>query len=124
MKKTTKHDAMYTRIEKHGRDLIEFYAMPADTNPIKLCKSLRILEGKANRAAVDYCNGRIECEQWENIAISTKKRLIKLLGRNDVFINGDPRGYALKIDEEASKQWRGYRDMGGYGILAPDLTEA
>lgn len=123
MKKTTKYDAMYTRIEKHGRDLVEFYGLTG-VEPIKLCKSLRILEGKANRAAVDYCNGDISPEQWQAIADRAKKSLIKLLGRNDIFINGDPRGYALKIDEEASKQWRGYRDMGGYGILAPDLTEA
>jgi hypothetical protein len=52
-----------------------------------------------------------------------------------IFVNRDPRGYALKIDSEWMAEARGrdefydtptrqlHRDMGGYGILAPDLTE-
>lgn len=41
-----------------------------------------------------------------------------------VFINRDPRGYALKIDDvwTHNKQARIYRDFGGYGILAPEIT--
>jgi len=45
------------------------------------------------------------------------------------MLNGDPRGYALKLDDEAySRDPRDpnhmpvtYTDMGGYGILAPDF---
>jgi hypothetical protein len=43
-----------------------------------------------------------------------------------VIINRDPRGYALKIGDDwmsAHHTSRLHRDMGGYGILAPDLTE-
>jgi hypothetical protein len=52
-----------------------------------------------------------------------------------VFLNRDPRGYALKIDEEwlqaARRDGRTvgavgcciYQDWGGYGIIAPNLTE-
>ena len=51
-----------------------------------------------------------------------------------VFVNLDPRGYSLKIDDEWMSEAKGrdefydtaarslHRDMGGYGIIAPDLT--
>lgn len=44
------------------------------------------------------------------------------------FVNGDPRGYALKIDNETSKgkalieAVKLYTDWGGYGILSPDIN--
>lgn len=48
-----------------------------------------------------------------------------------VFINRDPRGYALKIDDEWIRQQRAdhrtvhmagiHQDWGGYGILAPEI---
>jgi len=36
----------------------------------------------------------------------------------------DPRGYALKLDDEWTRANAPHihRDWGGYGILAPDLT--
>ena len=43
-----------------------------------------------------------------------------------VFLNRDPRGYALKIKSEWMEARRDsvrlHRDWGGYGILAPDLS--
>ena len=41
-----------------------------------------------------------------------------------VFVNGDARGYALKIDSECVKDeaLEIYKDGGGYGILAPDFS--
>jgi hypothetical protein len=41
-----------------------------------------------------------------------------------VFVNQDPRGYALKIDDEYMRAHSLdlERDGGEYGILAPDLT--
>lgn len=41
----------------------------------------------------------------------------------EVYINLDPRGYVLKIDEGYMQENKLdlYRDMGGYGIIAPDL---
>jgi len=33
------------------------------------------------------------------------------------------RGYALKIDDEFVKGKQIHRDMGGYGILAPEINE-
>ena len=43
-----------------------------------------------------------------------------------VFINGDPRGYALKIDDKYQDRLHKvgiHRDWGGYGIIAPDFSE-
>lgn len=42
-----------------------------------------------------------------------------------VFLNRDPRGYSLKIESEWTKEHAPelYQDWGGYGIIAPDLTE-
>ncbi len=43
-----------------------------------------------------------------------------------IFFNRDPRGYALKIKSEwmhAHPELPLHRDWGGYGILAPDLTD-
>lgn len=56
-----------------------------------------------------------------------------------IFVNRDPRGYALKIDEAWVREYsnnnpppsaanhavcRLHRDWGGYGIIAPDLTDS
>lgn len=52
-------------------------------------------------------------------AIRNRKPLVP------VFVNLDPRGYALKINDEwmRANNVRLHSDFGGYGILAPDLTE-
>lgn len=45
---------------------------------------------------------------------------------NKVFVNGDPRGYTLKIDDKYKDKMHKagvYRDWGGYGIIAPDFRE-
>ena len=42
-----------------------------------------------------------------------------------IFLNTDPRGYALKIPDDIVKEnaWTIYKDMGEFGIIAPDLNE-
>lgn len=53
-------------------------------------------------------------------AIRNRKPLVP------VFLNGDPRGYALKIEDEWLRdrpEVRIHKDWGGYGIIAPDLSE-
>jgi hypothetical protein len=131
--KTTKRDAMMERIEKHGRQLIELFGMDKDTDPVKLCKRLRRLEGEASRAAVQYCNGEIDGEQWERSqegVIAKLREIIDPIGGSlsnvPVLVNGDPRGYALKIDDCYMRKHTVslHQDWGGYGIIAPDLTES
>lgn len=53
-------------------------------------------------------------------AIRNRKPLVP------VFLNGDPRGYSLKIEDNWMRErqnLRLHRDWGGYGIIAPDLRE-
>jgi hypothetical protein len=42
-----------------------------------------------------------------------------------VFLNGDPRGYSLKIEDSWMREHKAelHRDWGGYGILAPEIKE-
>jgi len=53
------------------------------------------------------------------------KSVRKILNREDIPIlfNGDPRGYTLKINSGTvrSKNLNIAQDMGGYGLIAPDL---
>ena len=131
----TKHERMMIRIKLHGETLLAMFPRAKERDPIKLCKALRRLESKASLAAVNYCNGAIDMESWESLKDSTLAKLDKLLrptGAEGLFINGDPRGYALKVDDAFTRRFNCdridsnlpplHRDLGGYGILAPDLT--
>lgn len=123
-----KHDKMYIAIANNGNALIEFFNLPAQ-DPIALSKKLFRLEYKAHRLAEDHCNGKIETDQWEEISDKILVSLGKIIGKKNtskVFFNGDPRGYALKIDDKYRDKMHKAgiaRDMGGYGIIAPDFRE-
>lgn len=123
-----KHDRMYLEIVKNGNALIQFFNLSGQ-DPIALSKKLFRLEFKAHRLAEDYCNGKIETDEWENVSDKILASLEKIIGKknmNKVFFNGDPRGYALKIDDKYRDKMHKagiYRDFGGYGIIAPDFRE-
>lgn len=95
----------------------------------KLSLKLFKLEQIANKAATNYCNGEIEHFQYEDIVnpIEDKVKLLFNQQLKGFFVNSDPRGYSLKIQDSTFKEL--YRektgltsDWGGYGILSPDLT--
>ena len=95
----------------------------------KLSLKLWKLEQIASKAAVDYCNGVIQYEEFETITNPIETQVNALFNGNlkGLFINGDPRGYALKIqDKEFRELYRDAtrltQDVGGYGILSPDLS--
>jgi hypothetical protein len=130
---------MYQQIEDHGNKLNAIFNTGID--PVALCKKLRTLEIKANKLATDYCNGEngITSENWEEKITPVMQKVYTLLNNgkyNDdrphqkrvpIFLNGDARGYALKINDSYVKLLQAsgkniYTDMGGYGILAPDFT--
>lgn len=126
MEKQNKKDKMYARIAKHGQDLKRIFSLNGD--PIEICRKLRRLETKANRAAVAYCNGEMDVSEWEIFSERIEGKVLNIIGgkyADWIQINGDPRGYTLKIKDEIvrEKQLDIYRDWGGYGILAPDFTE-
>ena len=99
----------------------------------KLSLKLWKLEQEAHKAATDYCNGDrfngpIE-DEWGDYSTEIEGRVnalfnYKLAGLN---VNGDARGYALKIDDEEMRTNPLYKDIGihqdwgGYGILSPEI---
>jgi len=125
---STKQERMLKRIEKHGENLSIIFPERTVHDPIELCKKLRRLESKASRVALDLCNGDTDQDSADAAFEKLEHAVNAVLGfaRSDVpvFINRDPRGYALKIESEWTKvnAPRLYCDWGGYGIIAPDLT--
>ena len=127
MKKADKK-RMYLNIEKHGKNLNAIFNTGIE--PVTLCKKLFRLENKAHRLATEYCNGDIDIQEWEKACDSIYSSLEKILKQDekeiDIFINGDCRGYALKINDTWLRDngfyYEIYQDWGGYGIIAPDFT--
>lgn len=96
---------------------------------LELYKKLHRIEARCSRLFTNECNG-VNCLTEE----AEEKRDAKILqqvknlvpGLNTIFLNGDPRGYALKFKPEEREQLRDkginfYSDFGGYGILAPEF---
>ena len=119
---------MYQDIENHGAKIINIFNLAADTGPLELCKKLHRIERKAHRFSTDYCNGVIDTDGWPDVIETILKSLDKILNFTaqgiPVFVNGDARGYALKIDSDyvRDNHLKIDRDMGGYGLIAPDFT--
>lgn len=124
-------DAQRQAIVTHGRNLQAIFPATAGMDPLTLCRKLRRLEARATRATTAYCNGEIDTEavDAECTAVLTAVRRILGPGGPDVWINRDPRGYALKIDDSEMRTGGPagspiilHRDWGGYGIIAPEIT--
>ena len=115
------------KIIRHATDL-EIIFPNAKKSGIALCRAVRRLENKGHKLAEDYCNGLIDTDQWEPISDKLTGKINALLGNEagkvPVFLNGDPRGYALKIEDcyIRDNDISIYRDFGGYGIIAPDFS--
>lgn len=124
---STQKERMYARIEEHGKRLIGIFELPGDTDPIALCKKLFSLENHAHHTAEMSCNGFLSEEEEEKDDALVDKRFLKITGKALEYPyvhNKDPRGHALKIDDEYMRE-NGivlYKDWGGYGVIAPDLT--
>jgi len=122
------NDRTRNAIIRHGEQLQAIFPKVKEMDPLTLCRKVRKLELEAERHAEDLCNygpGQGGYEEADRKDDSILARLDKILGFTDqkikVFVNRDPRGYALKIDY-SPEPIEIYRDMGGYGIIAPDLT--
>lgn len=92
--------------------------------PVDVLMQLNRLEKRANRICTLDCNGEIESEKADKQLQAIKDKVLKLLPvlpESLFFINGDPRGYSLKIKENFAKELGIYKDWGGYGILAPEF---
>ena len=133
MTTTTPRMKMYARIKKHGEDIKKIFSLPASTDPIKLCKSLRRLETKAQRIQDIHGSGKYEESAREEAQLMNKLKNLLMPDSTPeeflkfgIFLNTDPRGYALKIPDDIVKQnnWTIHKDMGEFGIIAPDLNES
>lgn len=126
---TKKRSTMYKQIQQHGENLNAIFNTGIE--PIALCKKLRRLELKATYWTTLACNTGNDYEvELGKILTAAKKILFPDVFNSNqdlyksVFINGDPRGYALKVNDKHMRlaDLRLYQDWGGYGIIAPDFT--
>jgi hypothetical protein len=87
--------------------------------------ALRRLEEKAHRFAEMYCNvENFDMESAHKNVIKAATRIFNGKLPAGFFFNQDPRGYALKIDNDSVLIPEGlHTDWGGYGILAPDFSD-
>ena len=92
---------------------------PFDT---AIYETLVNLERQAHAIQTRSCNGdeRPNDEKTEERILNKVRAMFPALAP-DIFINGDPRGYALKIRENKAQEIGIYQDFGGYGILAPEF---
>ena len=102
----------------HGRSLLAIFPNAIETDPLTLCKRLYRIEVRASNAACNYCNAG-DGDAWEREAEKAGIDANRVLGTDRVWVNGDPRGYALKIDLQPGEHL--HRDWGGYGIIAPEI---
>ena len=112
-------------IKEHEKNLSTFFGREVSY------KELKELDNKVHSFNEHLCSyeiSEIEEEETHNYFF---EELLKIVGKENkekVFLNGDPRGYSLKIPYEIrNKFWDTnriniYGDMGGYGILAPDFN--
>lgn len=131
-------DKQRKAIAEHGEKLMAIFPDATERDPVKLCRKLRALEVKAGAVALRLCNGPEYPGEHDadKILDGVLGKVNKLLGnyqlgakmtvRVPVFINRDPRGYALKIRDDYMRSVGDnlplQRDMGGYGIIAPEIN--
>jgi len=117
---------MENRIRNHA-EMLDAIFPNAHKQGVDLCKWLRRKESVGNRMATDWCNGDLSNEDWDNASDNLLQSVNEMLGNDPakitIFINGDARGYTLKIHDDSMREnsLELHRDWGGFGILAPDL---
>jgi hypothetical protein len=114
------------RRENHNKALeVLAYQVNCTTPGLALWRKLRRVENWFTVYSTRYCNGDLDSEAFETVKQQAYVRLSKAFGGTlpqGVFINSDPRGYALKLDNAQVSIPRGMdTDWGGYGILAADI---
>lgn len=122
----------YLSGKEEAAELIKYaYSVTGEEIYKKLCR----IEATAHRIAELSCNGEITQEKEERADDRTRRQVEELLPRlkqfehnprSSFFINGDPRGYTLKVEENICDHLRAlglsaHTDFGGYFILAPEF---
>lgn len=131
----------------HHEALLSLYTGRKPTTGLKLWRKLCVLERLAHSAAAASCNGesiRIywpkfgtylplpgeydfnrDENAWDHLSTVVKDCVRNILGNvpNGFFVNGDARGYALKLDPDSCLIPEGmHTDMGRNGILAAEIN--
>ncbi len=132
-------------VQKHGETLLRAFPNASEKNPVALCRKLRRVECAIAKTILAYSSDNSSGITQAVLDRECEAALIRaggLLGldaegieRHGLFVNRDPRGYALKLDNEEGtwfKAWQEtqlkqglpelHHDWGQYGIIAPDLT--
>lgn len=118
---------------RHGNSLLAVFTECTEKDPVALCKKLRRIEARLEKAFTAQCNGNIGTQEACIYAQKQLEALEAILRPCEahskaIRINHDPRGYALKLDDGWTQEWNQtaaipiQTDWGQYGILAPDLT--
>lgn len=87
-------------------------------------------ERRASKAAVAACNDQAGVDALDDECEAVTALVAVALGKlpPGFFVNRDPRGYALKVDNEhlagraLIEAVRLHTDWGSYGILSPEIT--
>jgi len=82
------------------------------------------LEEHAHEIITEQCNtGGDEGDETLREILQEVRGILTEVDNKAIFINYDPRGYALKIKDDYIREnnIRMWTDFGGYGILAPDF---
>lgn len=117
-------------IEAHGNNLLAIFPNAKYKDPERICRALRRHEVWLSRWAELDCSepimGRLRrrYEREEDRRMACVRRLLGIDEFFPVFFNGDPRGYALKIEDSWMRSHpdaKLHQDWGGYGILAPEI---
>jgi hypothetical protein len=130
----TKAERRKEQLQRHYESLKKLAELCGVENPDgkKLSTKLLSIERKAHQDATDWCNGVINQDSW-NIKEQEYIKQVQALFNNNLeglFINGDARGHALKIEDKYMRsQGNGkyediglHTDWGHCGILAPEIT--
>lgn len=108
-------------IRKHGEQLLALFPNATERDPVKLCKRLRRVEVSTHAQMERECCEDVPERTREATRTRAARHLRRILGpeADRVWIDGDTRGYALKVDLHDGE--RLHTDWGGYGILAPEI---
>lgn len=116
-----KKRSKYDRIERHGEELLAIFPEANPSDPVALCKRLRRLEVRAEKLALRCCeNLSMDSPEFDREHAAIIRLVHAALGSNRPWLNMDPRGYSIKIALQDGEVL--HRDMGGNGVIAPDLT--
>ena len=115
---------------RYGFKLMRLFPRAAKVyqgEPVSLYKRLHRLEAEAHRLAERECCEQLPDGYSDRKTASILNRLDSILGFKElgvpVFVNGDPRGYALKIEDQYVRDHEIdiETDWGRYGIICPDF---